>query len=480
MLRPKARSPAGRRAATWRAGTLPLQKPLYRGLDHGAPVLLRAEHFAPPGRQAGWGAFAEQFLRANEMTLASMDVKAELSAVGGETKIRLLPGGRAGAVPLRSAQTHQVKAGLVVRPRFGWSGVGSVMQQTGWAASPQFLDVPLVPGSARDVPPWVLAGPVLARLADLLRSLVPGYEIRRDTLTRPRGRILWSDYVRRSLSTGKWHHLPCQFPDLAKDRVLRSAIRWTLERTRLSLLGAGERDPIATSLGHELALLLQGLQDVIAKEPRTGDLERRFGQRMSHTAQLRLGLQAIGWIVDERGLGGGREMDGLAWQLPLDVLWESHVEAVVRAEEALRGGDVRCGRLHQTVIPLDWSDPSYRSLGHLVPDIVVRRGNAIQVIDAKYKAHFAELDENAWYEFAIDARESHRADIHQVLAYASLFDASEITATLVYPLRVDTWTKLQARGRDSVVAEIFHGGRTIRLKLRGLPFGRSILRSIES
>ncbi len=479
MPRPKARTAAGRRAATWRAGTLRLQKPLYRGVDHGASVLLHAEHFAPPGRQAGWGAFAEQFLRANEKTLASMDVKAELSAVGGQTKIRLLPGGRAGAIPLRSAQTLHVKAGFVVRPRFGWGGVGTVMQQTGWAASPQFLDVPLVPGSARDVPPWVLAGPVLARLADLLRSLVPGYEIRRDTLTSPRGRILWSDYVRGSLGSGNWHRLPCQFPDLAKDRVLRSAIRWTLERTRLSLLGAGERDPIATILGHDLSLLLQGLQDVIAKEPRVGDLERRFGQRMSHLAQLRLGLQAIGWIVDERGLGGGREMDGLAWQLPLDVLWESHVEAVVRSEEALRGGDVRSGRLRQTVIPLDWSDPSYRSLGHLVPDIIVRRGNTIHVIDAKYKAHFAELDESAWRDFTVDARESHRADIHQVLAYASLFDASEITASLVYPLRKDTWAKLQTRGRDRVIAEIFHGGRTIRLELRGLPFGSSISQSIE-
>jgi len=253
--------------------------------------------------------------------------------------------------------------------------------------------------------------------------------------------------------------------------MLRSAIRWTLERTRESLFSAGERDPIATSLSRTISLLLLNLQDVKSVEPRLGDLERRFVNRISRVAQLRLGLQAIGWVVDERGLGGGREMDGLAWQLPLDVLWESHVEAVIRSEEAIRGGEVRSGRLRQTLFPLNWSDPSYRSLGHLVPDIIVRRGKSIQVIDAKYKAHFAELDETTWRDFTIDARESHRADIHQVLAYASLFDSTEITATLVYPLRRDTWSKLEARGRDRVFAELFHGGRSVRLELRGLPFG---------
>ena len=440
-------------------------------MDYGAPIILRAEDFAPPGRQAGWGPFVEQFLRANEKTLASLDVRAELVADSNETKIRLFPGGRAGAIPLRSAQTQHVKAGLLVRPRFGWSGVGAVMQQTGWAASPEFLDVPLVPGSARDVPPWVLAGPVLARLAELLGKLVPGYEHRSDTLTSPRGRILWTEYVRGSLRSGNWHRLPCQFPDLAKDRVLRSAIRWTLERVRQSLIVAGERDPIATSLARAISLLLVELQDVKSIEPRISELERRFATRACRATQLQSGLQAISWIVDERGLGGGREMDGLAWQLSLNSLWEAHVESVIRAEERIRGGDVRSGRLRQTLFPLNWSDPSYRSLGHLVPDIVVRRAGTIHVIDAKYKAHFAELDETSWHEFTADSRESHRADIHQVLAYASLFDTTDITATLVYPLRAETWSRLKARGRDRVFAELFHGGRTVRLELRGLPFG---------
>ena len=164
-------------------------------------------------------------------------------------------------------------------------------------------------------------------------------------------------------------------------------------------------------------------------------------------------------------------MDGLAWTLPLNLLWENYVEALVRRESALTGGDVRVGRKRETVFPIEWSDPSHRSLGHLVPDIVVSRGNTVHVIDAKYKAHLAELDEHGWVRFAEDARESHRADIHQILAYSSLYAAEEVRASLIYPLRQSTFEALSRRGRDRSVANLMHGARRVRLELRGVPFG---------
>jgi 5-methylcytosine-specific restriction endonuclease McrBC regulatory subunit McrC len=110
-------------------------------------------------------------------------------------------------------------------------------------------------------------------------------------------------------------------------------------------------------------------------------------------------------------------------------------------------------------------------MGHLTPDLVLRRTDQVHVFDAKYKAHFAELDEAGWARITDDVRDSHRADMHQVLAYAALFDAPRITTTLVYPLRPSTFSALSARGRDIARAELFHGGRHLTLQLQGLPFG---------
>jgi hypothetical protein len=47
-----------------------------------------------------------------------------------------------------------------------------------------------------------------------------------------------------------------------------------------------------------------------------------------------------------------------------------------------------------------------------------------------------------WNRFGGSApgqREAHRADLHQVLAHASLYDADQIRATLVYP-RWSPWS----------------------------------------
>lgn len=465
----KQRTPA--RLAPRHAGSAPPQKPLLRATDHGRPVTLDAEAFAPAQRGGGWGPFAESFLRLNEAALARLEVTPEIGSSESGVRLRLVPGGRAGAIPLRSAQTGQVAGGLIVEPRFGWSGVGRVLSETGWVAAPEFLEGALVPGSGREVPPWVLAGPVLARLADLLHTLRRGYHARTEVLRQPRGQILWGRYARQSLATGNWADLPCRFHELTTDPMVRRMARWALEHIRLDLVHAGGRDTIARLLIALTDELLRTVRDVSPFTPRRHDLDRlTAGNRLLDTS-LRRGLEALGWVSEERGLGGGREMDGLAWTLPLHELWENYVEALTRREAALVGGEVRVGRRRETVFPIEWSDPSHRSLGHLVPDIVVFRGSSVQIIDAKYKAHLAELDEAGWHRFTADARESHRADIHQVLAYAGLYSADDIQATLVYPLRRSTYDALALRGRDRSVAYLHHGARQVRLELRGVPFG---------
>jgi len=230
-------------------GPAPSQRPLYVATDNGRAIRVRPEDFAPPQRGRGWGAFAESFLRVNESALSKLDVQPSLRASDEGLQIRLKPGGRAGAIPLRSAQSERVIGGFVVKPRFGWSGVGNVLSTTGWAAAPELMEMPLVPGSGREVPPWVIAGPVLKRLRDLLASMRRGYQEAEEVLRRPRGRILWSRYRSESLPRGRWHQLPCRFPDLAADPNLRRFIRWTLERIHRGLLGAGYDDPMGPAPG---------------------------------------------------------------------------------------------------------------------------------------------------------------------------------------------------------------------------------------
>jgi hypothetical protein len=480
---PAARAPQRRAAATRgrpprvpraavHLGETPHSHTLLHGVDCGAHIVVDPTPYIAAGRDPGWGPHLDGFLVRNRQGLQALGLEPRIVAGRDGVRLELHPGLRAGAIPLHSAVTGQVAGGVFISPRFGWPSVGRVLSATGWGSGPEFLNLPLVPGSGREVPPWVLAGPVLRRLADLLAHLRPGYRERCEVRSHPRGQIQWPTYLTRQLPTGRWHHLPCRFSELDTDSRLRQAIRWTLERLRGDLGATGGADPVALSLIAQVLHLLERVIDVPARRPQRGELDRDLGGGPLASLALREGLRAMGWIVDERGLGGGRSSDGLAWTLPLEVLWERYVERLVRDEAARTGGRVRVGRLGETTIPLAWSDPSHRALGHLVPDFVIHRPDSIEVVDAKYKSHFADLDAARWTALAEEVQASMRADVHQVLAYAATVgQARRVEATLIYPVPDELFADLTARQRAETVAAIPVGSVELTLRLRVQSFG---------
>ena len=155
-----------------------------------------------------------------------------------------------------------------------------------------------------------------------------------------------------------------------------------LAALRARLLGRTDDevvDLVAADLRVQASRLLAQLADVSPVYPRPEVFNRGGQQDPLLDTAVRSGLEAVGWVRDERGLGGGRQMSGLAWALPLDRLWEEHVAAHVRERARVEGGMVRLGRRGQTLVPLRWSTPVHRSVGALVPDIVVQRSQSVWV-----------------------------------------------------------------------------------------------------
>jgi len=210
--------------------------------------------------------------------LIRLDCRVDVGGGPDGAVVRIKPGGHTGAVPLRSAQTQSVVGGLVIRPRFEWAGVGRVLHETGWAAAPEFFDLPLVPGSGREIPPWVLAGPVITRRAELLRTAKRGYREKEENLKRPRGRILWAEYTSGQMPRGKGDTLPCRCPDLATDPKPRRLVRWGLERVRTDLLSVGGRHRVAMYLTHEAIRLLVSMSEPPLLRARR-ELDSSLGRR---------------------------------------------------------------------------------------------------------------------------------------------------------------------------------------------------------
>ncbi len=442
---------------------------LLRLEDQGRSIRIEPETFGIQARDRSWNHFARDLISANSPQLNSLDVAPVLEPEPNQIHVYLRPGGTIGSVPMRSPITRKVIGGLVVRPRFGWNDIGPLLQEIGWTASPQLLPFPLVPGAAKEVPPWVLAGPILERFRSLLAEITPGFRWQEETRQSPRGQVLWDRYLNEQLPSGKFHELPCRFPELGPDNVLRGMIRWGIEVVRRSLAGWVAIDPIARRLTESAAELASKIVDAKSVTPSKAQLSTLLQKSGLASFAFQRGMQALGWLVDERGLAGMAQSDGLAWSLPMHELFERWVEHLVRLWARGIGAQVRSGRTYETLVPIRWMRPGARSLSSLVPDLIVQRGPRTWIIDAKYKGHLEELDELRWAKLGEELRQEHRHDLHQVLAYASVLGGEYVTTVLAYPMRLRTWEALAESHRTFTSATVATGTRQITIALIGLP-----------
>jgi hypothetical protein len=358
---------------------------------------------------------------------------------------------------LHAPATRKVAAGLLIEPRFRWTYLGDVVGRLGFSVQPGLGGNALVPGSAREVPAWLLAGPVLRRLAALLAHRRRGFVTRTEVRASPRGRIDWSAYASTSLPSGRWHHLPCTFSEPDDDPRLMAAVRWTLDRVT---------DSLATLAPTPIGRLLLDQAEALLGEAGPGPRARPQPDSSPGmgSAWLAEATQAMGWVAEERGLGGSRTLDGLAWDLAIDVVWEQWVAHIMSrlaprlGLSALSGEQARHG--------IQWQGRVH-SMGSLVPDVGLRAPNRTVWVDAKYKAHLTQLARSNWPGLTAQVRESHRADLHQALAYAALANVDQVDTVLAYPLPPHD----DGRDPPSAVATLTAGRRRVRLHLAGLPFG---------
>jgi len=378
-----------------------------------------------------------------------------------------------GAVPLISPYNAKPDFGLVVQPRFPWPGIGPMLAEMGWLVSPTPLRLPLLKRSERRVPRWVISLMVLPRLKALLDRLERRFEMVSAVKPAPKGRVDWSGYVKREIPRGRFLSVPCTFPDLRDDRQLKGAIRFTVEKQIQSLETQRQKGSFVHRLISFAESLLLRVQSVASRQP-VGQELQAWSRRPFRADTLVEGLQAIEWTVDERGLAGLSDLEGIPWTMPMERFFEAWVETVLRTVALRSGGALRVARRRETVSPISWDPPYLGSQSSLVPDLLFEHEGITIIIDAKYKRHWEEMNEGGWHGTENEIREQHRHDLLQVLAYANLTSTPRVICCLVYPCSWVTWELLARRGRLFHCAQLPNRGRFVEVWLTGIPMRAAV------
>jgi len=411
---------------------------------------------------------ADQLVKLNLDSLRQLDVSIEPNYRNSSIELDIHTGTRIGAIPLISPTSGRHDYGLVVRPRFDWPGIGPILGATGWRIIPTPLAMHLLPRSERRVPPWVLSTIVLFRLKGLLDQLERRFEITRADRSSPRGTIDWDRYLHHQISRARFLEVPCRFPELQKDRDLRAAIRFALEKQLHSLESQRLAGPFVRELIELCGSLIDQVRDVSGREPHglTFEIWRRGTLR---TDVFNRGVEAIEWTAEDRGLAGMSDLQGLPWAMSMEQFFEAWVETIMSQVARQIGGALRTGRERQTLVPLRWVPPYLGSQKSLIPDLVVERGDLTIVVDAKYKEHWEEMQDRRWNDLEDELRERHRADLLQVLAYSTVAETPKVLVCLAYPCNEARWQSLHDRNLLVHRAALPSIGRQIELVLIAFP-----------
>ncbi len=419
---------------------------------------------------------AEQFVTQNRSILSLLDVGIERDYDGRDVRLIIHSGNAVGAVPLISPTTARPDYGLVVQPRFPWPGIGPMLAEMGWRVSPAPLRLPLLRRSERRVPIWVLSFMILVRLKALLDSLDRRFELINETLRAPRGTVHWAQYATRSLPSASFLSIPCTFPDLRDDRHLKGAVRHTVESQLSALETQKEQGAFVHRLiefGQQILCRVQMVPVFVPSSMMLGS----WLQRPMRTTPFVDGLQAIEWTVEERGLAGLSDLEGIPWRMPMDQFFEAWVETAFRIVAQRTGGRMKVGRKRETSHPINWEPPYQGSQKSLVPDVWLEWDETTLIVDAKYKRHWEEL-QRSWSGVEEELRGQHRNDLLQVLAYANLARTPSVVACLAYPCSPESWNSLQERGRLIHKAELTIGRRSLHLWLTALPMATALERIV--
>jgi hypothetical protein len=409
-------------------------------------------------------------LRSNAGLLRDMHLSAQVVRHRGEPHLAIEASTHIGAIPLRSPLSGRADYGLIVQPRFPWSGVGDLLATTGFRVTPDLLPLPDLPQSERAIPPWVLASVMLQRLEALLAAQARRFVMTEADLRAPRGAVDWRTYASRRLPFGQSLAVPCRFPDLRDDETLRAAIHWSVRRTRESLQAAPEAGQVARGLIGRCDRLIAQLAGTPPKVP---DARLRSAWRRLPLMPRAFsdGIHAIDTTIDQRGLAGPSDLSGLAWRLDMATLFEAWVEAIAERVARRIGATLRSGRTGGTRVAVDWRPPGSGSQGSFLPDVVLQRDDLVVILDAKYKRHASDIERLGWTGVGDALREQHRGDLMQALAYAALFNAQRIVTLLIYPTTVPQYRSARDRQRSVALGRLRLAGRNVEVGVVAVPLG---------
>lgn len=357
----------------------------------------------------------QRFIDLNQKNLSYLGICANIETVDGKPSIKLSTSNYIGAIPILSPMNGKAVGDLVVSGRFG-ENASELITMLDSSIKPEYSN------EFRLVQDSQMTPPIFIECCKYIDTYIEAERFKWQkfsNVTRieqwPEGSTLWCDYALRTAQN------PLEFSVFKNKRNILSTehqewaqLNYVLQIAISEL--ASPRVPVRTraTYSSRIAHLKIKLREKIILSTNSIRI------RMSDPLIIKRLKELANIILNNKS------NEKLAWRMNYAEFFERYVQFLI-AEVAKKKGAREINNPHYG-ISIKNRPPWF--LHYLEPDMVLQKSDEQVVIDAKYKSHIFN-----WNDDNEELKSSFRHDLHQILAYCSLNSMTIKQCMLVYPFR---------------------------------------------
>lgn len=358
-----------------------------------------------------------KFQSYNRTNFEFLDIFASVHGIDPDVELSFVTGKYIGAIPLRSPVNGKQIGDFLVYPRFSdgkflFSQLTKILMMLNESVEPEYLDsLPLASGGVVRPPHYYDAVKYIYAYQIAIKENWFKFRSVERSHPYPKGSTNWQKYI------SKEHNPQNRLIFPAKDNELSPNHReWQQAKTVFEMAKNELAQPTTPmSIRYPMKALEQTLT------AKTQNIQQASVQSLTIHASdppIIKKLKEQGNIFLHRN---NKEVG--AWRIDIAELFERYTQHLV--QKVIREMPAKF-----------YANPRFSSYGYLPswglkylePDALIETDNLSIAVDAKYKAHFYSRNQTSSI-----LKETHREDLHQILAYCSFSSTKNKAGMLVYP-----------------------------------------------
>lgn len=364
----------------------------------------------------------QRFIDLNQKNLSYLGISANVETVSGRPAIKLTTSKFIGAIPIMSPMNGKAVGDLVVSGRFG-ENAGELITLLDSSIKPEYSDVfHLVQDSQMTPPIFIECCKYIDKYLEAEHFKWKKFTNLVKKQKQPSGSTLWEEYALRTA---------------------RNPLDFSTFKNKCNILTTDH--PEWSQLNHVLKIAISELESQHTPlrtrsiySSRIAQLKLRLNdKRMLPTTDIQTRMSDPLVIKQLKELANiilsNKTNEKLAWRMDYAEFFEKYVQYLFR-DMAKKKGAREIDNPHYGVRVNN--RPSW-GLSYLEPDLILQKTQEQLVVDAKYKSHIFN-----WNDNSDELKDAFRHDFHQILAYCSLNSMTTKQAMLVYPYSDFTYHKM--------------------------------------